>query len=291
MGLLLHKSLMNKNEALADRIAALGLAEGKQSTGLVGVEGLRFDRSLPRCPVVYTPSIVVIAQGRKIGFLGEACFVYDADQYLVLSVPMPFECETHGPLLGLSIDVDPQMLGELILAMDDGVKVDSDVPGIASTPLTDALHCTLMRLTDALASPLQRRVLGPQIVREVLFHVLSGPQGGALRALANRQSQFSQIARSLALIHTDYANELSIESLAEKANMSLSSFHLKFKMVTSHSPIQYLKNIRLHKARLLMLHQGLGAGAAAQQVGYESQSQFSREFKRLFGAPPRAMTK
>ena len=123
-------------------------------------------------------------------------------------------------------------------------------------------------------------------MREIIYRVLYGEQGGALRALAVRHGRFSQIARVLRRIHTEYDKELDIEFLAGEANMSISTFHHNFKAVTSSSPLQYLKNIRLHKALMLMVRDGLNAGTAAGKVGYESASQFSREFKRYFGNTP-----
>jgi AraC-like DNA-binding protein len=129
-------------------------------------------------------------------------------------------------------------------------------------------------------------MLGRQIVREIVYRVLCGEQGDALRALANRNDHFTQIARVLRRIHADYAQPLSTNALARLAGMSVSVFHQNFKRVTDTSPIQYIKQVRLHRARALMAYDGYNAGTAASEVGYESQSQFGRAFKRLFGATP-----
>ncbi len=143
-----------------------------------------------------------------------------------------------------------------------------------------------MRLLECLGDPMEAQILGPQIVRELTYRVLRGQQGGALRAAAALHSRFGQVSRALQRIHADYASDLNVEELAETAAMSPSAFHQNFKAVTSTSPLQYLKTTRLHKARMLMVYEGLRAGVAAERVGYESSSQFSREFKRLFGASP-----
>jgi AraC-like DNA-binding protein len=171
--------------------------------------------------------------------------------------------------------------------------MDDDIPdkgtaerGIISTPMTDDMISATVRLLDCLKSPLDSRILGPHNVREIIYRVLYGEQGGALRALAVRHTRFSQIARVLRRIHTEYDKELDMEFLAGEANMSISTFHHNFKAVTSSSPLQYLKSIRLHKALMLMIRDGLNASAAAGKVGYESASQFSREFKRYFGNSP-----
>jgi AraC-like DNA-binding protein len=242
-------------------------------------------------PVVYEPSIVIVGQGKKIGYLGDQVYTYDPFNYLVLSVPLPFECETlatpEEPYLSVAVRVDPVTVGELLIEMDDDSGAGIAVPrGICSTPLTDELIGATVRLLECLKTPLDSRILGPQIVREIIYRVLYGEQGGALRALAVRHSRFSQIARVLRRIHTEYDKEFDIEILAGEANMSISTFHHNFKAVTSSSPLQYLKNIRLHKALMLMIRDGLNASAAAGKVGYESASQFSREFKRNFGNSP-----
>jgi AraC-like DNA-binding protein len=158
--------------------------------------------------------------------------------------------------------------------------------GIYSTKLDVRLSETAVRLLECLADPGDARILGPQIAREITYRVLCGEQGGALRAAAALHSRFGQVNRTVQRIHSEYARDLTVEELADPAGMSASAFHQNFKAVTSTSPLQYLKTIRLHKARMLMVHEGLRAGIAAERVGYESSSQFSREFKRLFGSSP-----
>jgi AraC-like DNA-binding protein len=242
--------------------------------------------------VLYEPGIVIVGQGRKRGYLGDRVFTYDAHNYLVLSVPLPFECETEAspqrPMLAVSIRMDLAVLGELLMKMDGAhVSAAPAMPqGIYSTELDVKLSETTVRLLECLTDPAEARILGPQIVREITYRVLCGQQGGALRAAAALHSRFGQVNRTVQRIHAEYARDLTVEELAETAGMSASAFHQNFKAVTSTSPVQYLKTIRLHKARMLMVHEGLRAGMAAGRVGYESSSQFSREFKRLFGASP-----
>lgn len=280
-----------KNPRLASLIAEQARGEGFSPSRMPGVKFMRSTRHVPRCPIVYEPSIVIIAQGRKSGYLGERKFVYDADHYLVLSVPLPFECETEGteeaPVLGVAIGVTPALVGELLVQMETAALTSSaELQAIESTTLDEALFDAAVRLLECLRTESDARILGPQIVREITYRVLSGRLGCNLRALASPHHRFGQISRVLQRIHSDCARSYDMESLAKEAGMSVSTFHLHFKAVTTWPPLQYVKNVRLHKARMLMVHEGINAGTAASQVGYESASQFSREFKRFFGGGP-----
>ncbi|PTA62409.1 AraC family transcriptional regulator [Pectobacterium punjabense] len=247
----------------------------------------------PRVPVMYEPTIVIIFQGKKIGYLGGKTFQYDAENYLLMTVPLPFECETiasvENPLVGMAIRIDIQMLQDLLIDIgddDSAIRPCSCSCGVNSAPLTDEILCAVERLLDAMNNPRDARVLGPTIVREIIYHMLCGESGSALQALVNRHTHFSQITKALRRIENHYADSLNVEQLAAEVNMSVSAFHHNFKAVTNTSPLQYLKSYRLHKARGMMLNDGLRAGVAAARVGYESASQFSREFKRYFGATP-----
>ena len=280
-----------RENRLVELIDFLATGEGLSPSILEGVQFMRSDKYTPPIPIIYEPCIVIVGQGRKIGYLGDQVYTYDPYNYLVLSVPLPFVCETKAspeePLLAVSIRVDPATLGELLMEMDDDTSMSGTVPrGIYSTPLTGELIDATVRLLECLRSPIDSRILGPQIMREIIYRVLCGEQGGALQAVAARHSRFSQIARVLRRIHTAYQQEMNIEALAGEASMSVSTFHHNFKAVTSVSPLQYLKSIRLHKARMLMVQDGLTASSASGKVGYESASQFSREFKRFFGNSP-----
>ncbi|HEU4708139.1 MAG TPA: AraC family transcriptional regulator [Methylophilaceae bacterium] len=270
----------------------LAPAEGFTLTPLDGVKLMRWDRPLPRSPVLYEPSIVVICSGRKIGYLGRQVFHYNPQHFLVLSVPLPFESETiasaEEPLLGISMRIDIGILSELIMMLEHDPKrrAVTNSHGIVSTPLDLKLSNAVLRLLQALDSASDTLILGQAILREIHYRVLTGSQGAAIRALLSQQNHVARINKALQRIHMDFAETLDVSGLAAETGMSPAAFHASFKAVTATSPMQYLKTTRLHKARLLMIQDGLSAALASARVGYESPSQFSREFKRLFGKTP-----
>lgn len=279
------------NRRLADLLDPLVPEAGLYNTDIPGVAVMRAVESFPRHPIVYTPRIIVMAQGRKRVFLGEESYVYDANNYLVLSVPMPLECETEAsqdePLLGLMVSVDPILVGELLLEMDDA-PVHQTGACVGSTPMSSDVIDVAERIAQALASPADSRILGQQLVRELVYRVLRGEQGDVLRLLTAGSTRFGHIARILRRIHEDYAKDLDVASLAREANMGTSTFHHAFREATSTSPVQYVKRIRLHRARMLLVTEGVSAQDAARAVGYASASQFSREYTRMFGSNPSA---
>jgi AraC-like DNA-binding protein len=248
--------------------------------------------------MVYDPGICIVAQGHKIGYLGGRKFQYDANHYLVTSVTMPFECETFAspeqPLLGLYIDIDMAQLHDLIgrldLQKEIGTVGDKTLPcGIGPAVMDEDMVDATNRLLKCLQFETESQILGPGLVREILYRALCGTQAPVLCSLAMRSGTFTQVARVLKIMQSDYAGKLDVEQLASTARMSVSAFHRAFKEITSDSPMQYLKKIRLTKARDLMVQENMKAYIAADQVGYESSSQFSREFKRYFGQSPAEM--
>ncbi|EAQ5969084.1 AraC family transcriptional regulator [Salmonella enterica] len=277
---------------LADKINHLKNNDKIISERLAGIRLLYGVEPGPRTPVMYQPGIIFLFSGHKIGYINKRKFRYDANEYLLLTVPLPFECETWAtpevPLAGIRLDIDVLQLQELLMDIgeDERFQLPMAASGINSATLSDEILCAVERLLDVMERPLDARILGKQIIREILYHVLTGPRGGALLALVSRQTHFSLISRVLKQIEMKYTENLNVEQLAAEANMSVSAFHHNFKAVTSTSPLQYLKSYRLHKARMMMIHDGMKASAAAMRVGYESASQFSREFKRYFGVTP-----
>jgi len=265
--------------------------DGATETPLPNVIFMKTCQPIPRASQLYMPGIAVIAQGSKDVWLGDQHYTYDANNFFVVAAPIPVECQTNAsddePLMGLWITVDPVMVGELLLAMGD-VAQDTPRSVINSVNSTDEVIDTAERLVTALSSPLDAQVIGQQIVRELVYRVLLSEEGNVLRLIATNPSRYGQIARVLRRINADYSESLEVATLAHEARMGMTTFHQAFREVTATSPVQYIKSTRLHRARLMLTTEGLSAQEAAQRVGYASASQFSREYRRMFGVTPAA---
>ncbi|WP_426110479.1 AraC family transcriptional regulator N-terminal domain-containing protein [Massilia sp. PWRC2] len=268
--------------------------QGYNLTALPGVRILRSDRALTRTPVLYDPGIVIVCQGRKRGYFGDQLYLYDAQHYLAVAVPVPFDMETDAtpaqPLLALYLHLDFAVAAELMLHIDGQAASGAlQAPqSMMSSPIDGDMRASVLRLLEALQRPLEAAVLGPGLLRELYFRVLTGAQGCALRQALSLKGQYGKIGRALRRIHSSYAQALDLGELAREAGMSIPAFHSHFKTITRSSPMQYLKTTRLHQARLLMVRQDLTAELASYAVGYASASQFGREFRRLFGLTPAA---
>ena len=268
---------------------------GATESRLTGVRSFKDTQPVPRRPMLYNPGICIVAQGHKIGYLGGHTFRYDADNYLVTSVAMPFECETFAsqddPLLGLYIDIDMaqlhDLIGQMALQEEVGKLGENDFPlGIGPSTMDEDMKDAVIKLLKALWTETEAKILAPSLVREIYYRALCGTQAPVLYSLARGNGSFAQVGRTIKMMQSNYSKKLEIEDLATTANMSVSAFHKAFKEITCDSPLQYLKKIRLSRARDLIVQQKAKAYMAASEVGYESPSQFSREFKRYFGHSP-----
>ncbi|MFJ2340091.1 AraC family transcriptional regulator N-terminal domain-containing protein [Pseudomonas protegens] len=284
---------LDANATLVSLIQPLASRDGFVATALPGVQVLRASCDVARGPQIYEPSLMIIAQGSKLAYLGTRTLEYGAGHYLIQALSVPFECETFAlpdaPLLGVSIAIDRAVLSELVLAMGvtEGRAASAQtLESMTSAVLDDAMRGCVERLLRCLHDPLECKVMGPSRVRELLFAALRGPQADALRALVEQQGQFARVSASLNHLHEHYTEPLNVETLARCANMSTSTFHEHFKRSTLLSPVQYLKRLRLLKAQQLLLGEGLGVAQVAHRVGYQSTSQFSREYKRYFERNP-----
>lgn len=284
---------LDANASLCALIETLAVRPGFVPTALPQVQVLSWDHYVASSPQIYEPSLMILAQGSKLARLGPRTLEYGAGHYLVQALSVPFMCETfatrEAPLLGVAVDIDRAMLGELVQSMGPtlDVPVQAQTPQSMTSAALDApMRDSVERLLRCLQDPVDARVLGPARVREVLYTALRGPQAGVLRALVEQQGHFARIGTALSYLREHYAEPLNVDTLAERANMSVSTFHEHFKRCTELAPIQYLKRLRLLKAQQMLIAEGLGVAQVAHRVGYQSTSQFSREYKRQFDCSP-----
>ncbi|GEN27170.1 AraC family transcriptional regulator [Halovibrio variabilis] len=283
-------STAQAGNALADVIKSRVAVDGMTPTPLYGVSLLCLSRHQVRTPLLYEPSLIIIAQGQKVGYLGDREIHYDPGHYLVQTLPLPFECETHGsptaPLLGISIRLDPALLSEMVTAMGHlGHHAQAPLP-MAAVAMTNGMQDAVLRLAHSLHDTVECSTMGNARIRDVVFEALKGEQGPALQALVTGHGNYSRIVQALSKLHANFADDFSVEQLAQQANMSASTFHQHFKQITRSSPAQYLKRLRLIKAQQLLLQDNHNVNQAAAAVGYRSVPQFSRDYKRYFGEPP-----
>ncbi|HEX8594062.1 MAG TPA: AraC family transcriptional regulator [Pseudomonas sp.] len=281
------------NATLVGLIKPLATRPGFVPTLLPEVQVVSMHSYVASSPQIYEPSLMIIAQGGKLASLGSRTLDYGAGHYLVQALSVPFMCETfatpQAPLFGVSVAIDRVMLGELVQAMGStpDLVVEAQTPESMTSAVLDApMRESVERLLRCLHDPLECQVMGQSRLREVLFAALRGPQAGVLRALVAQQSHFARVAASLAYLHSHFDEPLNVDTLARQANMSASTFHEYFKRSTLLSPVQYLKRLRLLKAQQMLIAEGLGVAQVAHRVGYQSTSQFSREYKRYFDRSP-----
>lgn len=261
-------------------------------TVIPGVRCIKFYDADVKTPSLYTPSLCVIVQGAKQVLLNNEIHRYEPSQYLAISVDLPVigqitKATKQEPYLCLQIDLDTHIIGELMTSSNMVLPPDKSTNrGIFVGTADNSLMESLVRLASLLQTPEDASYLSPLIIREIHYRLLRGEYGSHVAQLAFAGSNLQRIAQAIHLLKTKYTEAIRIEALAEAAHMSPSSFHFHFKEVTNMSPLQYQKRLRLMEARNLMLMGSVNAANAAYQVGYESASQFSREYARTFGAPP-----
>ncbi|CAK17035.1 AraC family transcriptional regulator [Pseudomonas entomophila] len=252
----------------------------------------RYEEDVRGMPALAQPALCILAQGSKTLFLGDERYTYDPLHYMVVSVTLPItgailQASPEHPCLGLRLDIDPAQISQLIAESGPMlVPNQSAGRGLFVEKSDPQLLDTLLRLLRLLDTPRDIAVLAPLVRRELMYRVLRGPQGWRLYEIALSNSQTHRVCQAIAWLNRHYQEPLRIEDLAREVNLSTSTLHHRFKAVTSMSPLQYQKQLRLQEARRLMLNDGLEAAVAGYRVGYESPSQFSREYSRLYGAPP-----
>ncbi len=293
-----EKAILKANEArgsqaeLAQKIASFMGKEENRTTEIPGVSLHRRTAPTPPCRMTYHPGVIVVAQGSKRVNLGRTSFIYDKSRFVVTAVDLPIvswvaEASAEFPCLALSIKFDMSMVRELLSREEIHVaEAPSDIPAMSIGETTPEFLNACCRLVDLLGNPPDILFLSGLIQREIIYRVLRGRVGARLRAVATLGDQSHRTARAIAWVAANYAKPLRVEELAELASMGVSTLHHHFRMLTAMSPLQYQKQLRLQSARSLMLNNGLDAANAAFEVGYESATQFNREYSRFFGQPP-----
>ncbi len=261
--------------------------------------GLRLLRSFERRQPEHLncrPSLSVVAQGRKQTVMGETTLVYGAMQSLIVTCETPaieeiIEASAEAPFVGATLTMNISNLTEVATQLAPSIYAEAK-PGFGAvvTNLDEQISATLVRLLDLLHKPKAVEVLYPSLMREISYWLLTGPAAPAVARIALPAGPTMRVVKAIQRLRNDYAAPLSVDELAKIAGMSPSTFHQHFKALTSMSPIQYQKQLRLLEARRRMIADGVKAGVAALAVGYESVSQFSREYARMFGEPPRRET-
>ncbi|AVF61011.1 AraC family transcriptional regulator [Vibrio diabolicus] len=289
----------NTSSTLASAIEKLAKHIEKWANGAnqydTEIPGLRFSRwATPTPPTSYThnPSICLIAQGRKRVLLGEDSFVYDANHFLISSVDLPIianiiEASEDKPYLGVIMELDLTEISQLIVDSELTFNQSKEAQkGIAVGELSEPLLDAFLRLIELLDEGQSIKILAPIIKREIFYRLLITEQGARLNQIVTAGSHSHQIAKAIDWLKNNFVKPLSVSELAAYSGMSKSAFYNHFRSMTSMTPLQFQKKLRLSEARRLMLTENLDAMATTFKVGYESPSQFSREYSRLFGAPP-----
>ena len=283
---------MESMHSLSVLIARHAKTDGVHPTGIPGVWVIRASQPTEPLHVLHVPALCIVASGRKQVTLSDLSYEYDAVKYLVVSVDLPIggqviEASEDVPYLCVRIDLDPGMLAALVVEQGERACAAKDNDrGLFISDSDPSLTDAAVRLLGLLDTPDDIAYLAPLVQREIFYRLLTGEQGGAIRSIASADSRLQQVSRAIAWIKQHFARPFSIDTLAAEASMSPSALHLHFKAVTAMSPLQFQKQLRLQEARRLMVGHALDASSAAYEVGYESASQFTREYSRLFGAPP-----
>ena len=287
------KNARELREELARKIAQFVGSGERRETDIPGLTLHRRTAPTAPCSMTYQPSVTVIAQGRKRVELGRTTFIYDPSRFLLTAVDLPVvsrvcEASPETPCLAMSMKLDMPMVRELAGELRPREETaEPDRPGMATGKTTAEFLDACQRLLDLLDTPRDIPFMSGLIQREILYRILRSAEGARLRAIATLGERSHRTAKAIEWIRTHYAKPLRVEHIAEIAGMGVSTLHHHFRELTAMSPLQYQKQLRLQAARGRMLMDGLDAASAAFEVGYESASQFNREYSRFFGQPPR----
>ena len=282
--------IQQSREELVERLSKAITKDG----GLEALPGLFLARSSKEFESpnsVHKPAFCFVAQGSKRAILGDEAFRYDPMNYLIFTVDLPItfqikDASEASPYLGFRLDLEPGLVASVMMESDIRLrKGDASVRAMSASAVDADLLDAVVRLVRLIDSPAEQKILAPLVIKEIIYRLLAGGQGGRLSHLL-RSGDTRRISRAIGHLRENFARPLRIDDIARELGMSVSGFHHHFKSVTAMSPLQYQKQIRLQEARRLMLGEDLDAASAGFRVGYEDPSYFSRDYKKQFGAPP-----
>jgi len=287
----MEQTITKQQSELAALIAQNSKTDGMHPTAIERLFLIRSSEPTAPLHTLHEPALCIVAQGKKQVMLADNLYVYGQDQCLVVSIDLPvvgqvIEATPSVPYLCLRLDLDAGELSTLMMEAKLDATANQQPPGLSLSPVSPQLLDAAIRLLRLLETPEDIAILAPLVVREILYRLLSSEQSARLRQIALADKRLQGISRAINWLKWNYEKPFRIEAIAREACMSPSSLHHHFKSVTAMSPLQYQKQLRLQQARRLMLGQGMDAATASHHVGYESPSQFNREYSRLFGAPP-----
>ncbi len=280
-------------QKILNQVNKLFKNDGIHDTLLNGVKIYTTSKYDPLSPFIYDVCLILVLQGKKIGHLSQNTLVYDSKNYLVVPTTLPLECETYAskeePFIGLIISIDKKMMYEIIdcVSKKEAINSKKNSIGIFSDVVTEEIEDLTLRLLNILQSKEESKILGESLLKELFYRIAVGENSNFLHKMFLDNNNEAKITRALKIIHTLCETNLDIPNLARQEDMSVSSFHTHFKKVTSHTPLQYIKKIRLNKAKDLIAKHNYQVVDAAYEMGYDSASQFSRDFKSYFGYPPK----
>tara|TARA_R110002051_G_scaffold201149_2_gene267912 strand:- start:128 stop:1030 length:903 start_codon:yes stop_codon:yes gene_type:complete len=284
--------MMPMNNQLNELRSLASNAENRRTeTGIPRIAMIQGEIPEHMLAAVYDPMINLILQGSKTMTVGDRTLRYDPATYFVMSIELPAVGAVHPsssgePYLALSLTLEPAMLSMLLADLPKTTRRYENDPGFSVADVTTELIDAWVRMLRLMNSPEEIAALAPVYEREILYRVLQGPHGWMLREIAAPDTAMARVSQAIQQIRQDFAEPIRVESLAQKAAMSVSAFHRHFKAVTTLSPLQYQKRVRLLQARTLMISSAKSVTDAAFEVGYESATQFSRDYTKVFGLSP-----
>lgn len=282
----MNNQILNQAEKILQK-------EGLTNTYIDDIKLFKTTKCTPKGPLIYDLCLILVLQGKKIGYLGNETFKYDSKNYLVVPTTMPFECETFAskdePFICMLVSIDKNIMYELIdsISKEEIKDWNKSNLGVFSDNVTLEIEDIVFRLLKTLESKEESKILGNQILRELYYRISVGENSHFLHKMFLNTNIEAKISKSLKTIHDNFSQHLEIPQLAKEEDMSVSSFHTHFKRITSHTPLQYIKKIRLNKAKEFITNENFQVNETAYKVGYESISQFSKDFKTYYGYPPK----